>query len=346
MALKIINDIKQIDYREWENFVNSHPDGNVFQMPWMYDVYLHTNRHKPVAIFAYEDNKLVGIVVAIKIWNSVFPFSLATYRQIIVGGPLVQNNNPEILLALIDELINQTERYIIFTEIQNLRFGLSLKPFYEEAGFYYDSFLTVFLDLNRSSERLWDSLSPVRKNNIVKLSETDYTIKNLSETDEIIDVWNNFRWSIAKQGRIAPEKSFFTSIHTSSTLKPHLRIKGLIIENKLKATILVLTLKKQAHIWLESKNLDQNDEWMYDGFLWGVIQELHSEGFMLVDMGPSGRPGQDFFTRQYKKSYGGMIKETGRYIFIHNWLLWNMGMRIYRWYKKARKFLFRRYFIV
>ncbi len=341
MALKIRINAELADRQEWEEFVNQHPEGNVFQMPWMYDVYRLTHKQKPFAFFAYDEKKLVGVLVGVYIWNSVFPLSWFTRRQIIVGGPLVLNNDIGIVMALVDALVHETGEKAVYTEVRNLRLGLSLKPSFQDAGFIYESYLGVGIDMNRKSGELWDSLSPDRKQNIKKMAEVDYYIKDLSDSKDVRDAWNIIRFSIGRCGRPGPQHSLIRSALKSPELESHLRIKGLMISNVLKAVILIITFKNGAYLWYSGNCLSSENKWMRDGLLWEVIQELQGQGIRHFNLGPAGRPGKDFFVRQYKKSYGGMIKETGRYIYVHNWFLWNLGNIFYRWYKKVKKLMFK-----
>ncbi len=340
MALKITTNTDQPDRRLWEEFVNAHPDGNVFQMPWMFDLYGYTHRQHPSAFFAYEEGQLVGILLAVHLRNSMFPLSYVTNRQLVVGGPLVKDNDMGVLLALLEALIKSDKWSKIYTEIRNLRLGLSMKPVFEEAGFYYESYLSIVVDLNKTGDELWASLSPERQENILRLKKTEYTITDIEGEQQIKTAWQVIRRSIGQKGRPVPHRSLFMTGFDLKELKPHLKIKGLMVENKLQGAIVLLILGSNAYVYYEGNVLSSMDSWMYDGFMWGVMQELQSQGVLLLNMGTGGRPGHDFYARQYKKSYGGMIKETGRYIYIHNWGMWNLGRFLYRWYKRIRVFLF------
>jgi len=343
MALKIVTYDGSSDRREWEAFVNDHPDGSIFQMPGMYDAWKQSRNQQVVALFAYYDGRLAGMVMAALGWNGIFPFSRFSCRQIVTGGPLVMDNDMGTMLALLEALISYTGGKAVFTSIHNLRMGLSLKPLFEEAGFYYEPHLSLGLDIGRDRADIWKSLSPERQGNIKRLAHTDYSVRDLSEPDEIAEAWRIVRCSVGQKGRPLPHYSFFRAVRASKELARHFVVKGLIMDNRLKAVALVLLYKNKAWLWYEGDCLKASRKWMYDGFLWQVITELHSAGFCYFDMGDGGRPGKDMLARLYKKSYGGMVKETGRYTYIHNWFLWRIGNLFFRWYKKIRRFVFSYY---
>ncbi len=343
MALKVISDSELVDRKGWVDFVNNHPDGSIFQMPWMYDLHKLSRFQKPVVYFAFDGSKMVGVMMAVNYRNAVFPLSWFTRRQIVFGGPLVADNDRGTLLALLDAMVKNRTQKPVYSEIRNLRLGLSLKPVFENAGFYYESYLSVVIDMNRKSGEIWESLSPERRTNIKRLENVLYTIRDMQGLKDMADVWKIIRCSVGRKGRPVPHKSMFRVIEELEMLKPYLKIKGFELKGQLKAVAVFLKYRKKAFVWMEGHCFDHASDWMYDGFLWGVMQELGSEGVRYINMGTGGRPGKDFFYRQYKKSYGGMIKETGRYIYVHNWFLWNLGKFFYTWYKRIRITFYRNY---
>lgn len=343
MALRVITDMEKVDRKVWADFVSNHPDGSIFQMPWMYELHQLTSFQRPVAFFALDSQRLVGVMIAVNFKNSVFPFSWFTRRQIVYGGPLVADNDRGILLALLETMVKDFGHKAVFSEIRNLRLGLSLKPTFEEAGFYYESYLSVVVDMNRKSGEMWESLSPERRNNIRLLEDVRYVIRDMRGISDMTKAWRIIQCAVGKKGRPVPHRSLFRFIDELKMLQPFVRIKGFELEGELKAVVVVMKFRHKAYFWIEGHCLNTTSEWMYDGFLWGVIQELEQDGIRYLDLGNGGRPGKDFLTRQYKKSYGGTIRETGRYIYVHNWQLWNLGRLFYRWYKRMRIFFYRNY---
>ncbi|MFW5754426.1 MAG: hypothetical protein ACOCV9_06450, partial [Marinilabiliaceae bacterium] len=267
MALKIITYDGSSDRREWEAFVTDHPDGSIFQMPRMYDVWKQTRNHQVVVLFAYYEGRLAGVVMAVIGWNGIFPFSQMSSRQIVTGGPLVIDNDKGIMLALLEALIDKGEEKVVFTSIHNLRMGLSLKPLFEETGFYYEPYLSVMLDIGRDRTEIWKSLSPERQGNIKRLIHADHSVKNLLEPGEIAGAWQIIRCSVGQKGRPLPHHSLFRAVRSSKEMARNFLFKGLIVDNKLKAVVLVLLYKNRAWLWYEGNCLKASRQWMYDGFL-------------------------------------------------------------------------------
>ncbi|WP_010665080.1 hypothetical protein [Marinilabilia salmonicolor] len=343
MALKVITDIAKIDRRVWADFVNNHPNGNIFQLPWMYELHQMTSLQHPIAIFAFDGPLLVGLMIGTNFRSVAFPFSWLTRRQMVIGGPLVDNNNRDVLETILECLVKEFGHKAIFTEIKNLKLRLSLKPVFEDAGFYYESLLSVIVEMNKKSGTLWDSLSPDRRENIRRMSNVSGLIRDMHGTRDMENVWRVLRYAIGEKGLHVPHRSLFRFMDELEMLKPYVAIKGFEMNEDLKAVLIVMKFQQKAYFWMEGHCLDNGSEWMYDGFVWQVIQELESEGIQFLNMGDAGRPGNDFHSRQYKKSYGGTIRETGRYIYVHKWGLWNFRRFFYRWYKQARICFYKKY---
>lgn len=50
MKYNIITDFKAIDLNNWDKFVRNHANGNIFQTPYIYNVYNETPNFKPIGI--------------------------------------------------------------------------------------------------------------------------------------------------------------------------------------------------------------------------------------------------------------------------------------------------------
>lgn len=117
-SCKIITNVDNIDKDEWAEFVYNHPNGNVFQTPEMFDVYTNTQKYKPVFL-AIVNNKeeILGILLAViqKEYSGVL--GNFTSRSIIYGGPLIKNDDPDVLdfiLKEYDEIIKKKAIYSQF----------------------------------------------------------------------------------------------------------------------------------------------------------------------------------------------------------------------------------------
>ena len=55
---------KEIDQKQWSNFILNHSEGNIFQSPEMYKVYSESKGMQPVALSICSRGQILGILLA------------------------------------------------------------------------------------------------------------------------------------------------------------------------------------------------------------------------------------------------------------------------------------------
>jgi len=87
-----------IIFEEWSLFTESHPKSNIFQFPEMSEVYQKIKNYEPLflAVTDEQENILGVLLAVIQKEHSGFLGKFSA-RSIIMGGPLVKKNNPEVL---------------------------------------------------------------------------------------------------------------------------------------------------------------------------------------------------------------------------------------------------------
>ena len=97
MPYTITTDITKVNISDWDHFIESHPNGTVFQSYSMYELFRNTKNFKPVFIAAYEENKLMGICLGSIIMEYSSKIGFFTSRTVVYGGPLIEEtiNNPD-----------------------------------------------------------------------------------------------------------------------------------------------------------------------------------------------------------------------------------------------------------
>ncbi len=87
---------------KWIQFVLDHPYGNIFQTPYIYRIFQDTSNFRPIVIFMFDEaENLLGLVVAVLQYYYKGVGETFSTRSIISGGPLVKDNDNELLKSLI-----------------------------------------------------------------------------------------------------------------------------------------------------------------------------------------------------------------------------------------------------
>ena len=124
MAINIITNPEKIEIKKWDYFINKHKNGNIFQTSRIYKLYKNSKNFIPVTFFAVDNNSnIVGVLCGYihRIYKSRIGYFSS--RTIIIGGPIIDNNNPEKILIsekLIQNLIQNFKKKSIYFEFRNL----------------------------------------------------------------------------------------------------------------------------------------------------------------------------------------------------------------------------------
>ena len=85
------------NYKEWDDFVNFHPRGNIFQSHFYYLIHVNMQNLRPFSYGVFKDDILIALTVGVIYSNYVFPIKYFTRRAIIIGGPLIHNDDDDVL---------------------------------------------------------------------------------------------------------------------------------------------------------------------------------------------------------------------------------------------------------
>ncbi len=111
----------KIDRKQWSDFVFNHPQGNIFQTPEMFDVFMAAkNNHPILTAVSNGDNEIVGILAAVIQREYSGFLGKFTSRSIIRGGPLILDNNEEVLDIILKEYNKAINKRVIYSQFRNL----------------------------------------------------------------------------------------------------------------------------------------------------------------------------------------------------------------------------------
>ena len=104
LDIKLLLDTRDVNLHQWEQFVDKHPHGNVFQTYEMYKVYENSKNHEPILLITVDEHsEISGILLAVVLKEySGFKGNI-TARSIIQGGPLIRDDNPDIMMFIIQQ---------------------------------------------------------------------------------------------------------------------------------------------------------------------------------------------------------------------------------------------------
>lgn len=329
------SDFKKINKQEWSDFVKNHPNGNIFQTPEMYQVYDNTPRLVPSVLIAKDsENKIAGCLMSVIQKESKDFTGLFTSRSIILGGPLVQNNNSKIADELLMQYNKVIETKVIYSQFRNLTDMNNLSDIFQKNGFEFVQHLDILLDLTQSEEKLFENLHKERKRNISQAIQAGLQFKLLKSDDEIQHAIELLKKTYNRVKVPISRDNLF--INAKEILGDKVRFFGAFSEGKMIATQIRLCYKELVYAWYAGSDAEYFKKRPNDFLTWNVLLWSKANHFKVFDFGGAGNPEVNYSVRNYKIKYGGELVSFGRYEKVHKKTLMLIGKKGYRLYKKRK----------
>ena len=294
---------KDINRTQWAEFVLSHPKGNVFQTPDMYDVYALSKHIRPIVVAATVDNQIIGILLAQYITNGNAWASWLTARSIITGGPLARDNDSEIIHALFDAYKKQLPIQTIYSEIrpiyemQEMDVEASQEPCWKRRGHY-----NLVLGLDRTTDELFENMHKERRRNVNQAIKAGLAFREVSDINDIHSVVELIKRTYERK---------------------HVPISYLDMFDEVRRL-----MSEYAHFFAC---------YTQEGtMIAGEVRLWHDMGYKWFDFGGGGEPGVEYGVRDYKLKYGCEMYDYGRYTLAHRPITLWAGTMAYKLYHKIK----------
>lgn len=335
--MKIITDPNQINKKKWCDFVINHPNGNVFQTPFMFEVYQKTKNYEPIIIITVgKQTEIIGLLVGYTVKEHSGLLGNISARTIVIGGPLLLNNDTKVGLKILQQLNAFVGRKSIFTQFRNL-FEISfLRNEFQKSGYVYEDHLDIINDIAISKEEIKSNLKRSAKKNYNKAVNKGLKIKLLSEVDEIKASYELIKETYKRVKLPYPEYQFFENLYSILFNKGFIKFFGAFFEGTLISVRVELTYKTIIYDYFtgtseNAKNKYPNDFIPVEIFIWG-----HDNKYKSFDFGGAGKPNVPYGVRDYKLKFGGELVEFGRFEKIHKPILFSVGKLGLKVWKKLR----------
>tara|TARA_B100001123_G_C15332370_1_gene1031667 strand:+ start:3027 stop:4028 length:1002 start_codon:yes stop_codon:yes gene_type:complete len=332
--MKISNNPNAIDIDEWSNFVYSHPDGNIFQTPEMYDVFSRTKNYDPVISFSKNTN-LTGILIGV-IQREYNFFKSLTSRAIVWGGPLCHNKDELLAKKILEHYFDKTKGKILYTQIRNLHDTDSIRSAFTSLDFKFDKHLNYILDLNKSEDQILSEMNKKRRNTIKKSLTFSLTVNEVKDLSGVKSSYKILH-SVYKRARLPlADYSYFQNAFQILKDKGMVTCFNAIYNNQCIGTLWTLNYKDRIYDWYSGSLSNHLDKYPNDFLLWYAIRWSLENKYEIFDFGGAGKPGQKYGVREYKKKFGGLEVQFGRYEKTHMPIRRNLIFSLYNLYKSFK----------
>lgn len=315
-----------LPYDLWFSFVYNHPNGNIFQTPEMYEVYKNTKNYEPIFLAVIDEKEeILGTLLAVIQKEYSGFLGSFTARSIIYGGPLIKDNNPDVLDLILKEYDKITKSKAIYSQFRNMWEWREFKNIFIKNGFNYEEHLDIIVNLIKSEDELWRNVDTKRRNEIRNATKSNIIFSIKTEIDYLKQCYEILK-KVYKRAKLPlPAYSFFENILKLSNENFGLKLYCAEYDNKIIGCMLGLIYKGTiydfyAGAYQEFYSKHPNDLIPWSVFLWGK-----NNGFEKFDFGGAGKPDKPYGVRDYKLKFGGELVNWGRFENVHKPLLMKVG---------------------
>jgi serine/alanine adding enzyme len=313
--------VRELDEGLWRDFVDNHPQGNIFHSPELYQVFQSTKMHNPElwAATGQAGNVLaLFLPVQISMANHL-PRSLTT-RAVAYGSVLADCSpaGDAALAFLLDAYNRSVDRSVLFTELRNISDLGEKQGLLRESHFLYEDHLNYLIPLDRPPDEVFQNIGKRTRNHLRReLRKGVVTIEEISRKDQLPLSYNLLRQTYINAKVPLSDPSLFEAAF--NILHPQGNIKFLLakMEGEYVATAIHLLYKHTIYGWYGGLNRDYNYSYANELLTWHILNWGAQNGFRLFDFGGAGKPNQIYGVRDFKAKFGGTLVNFGRNICTH-----------------------------
>ena len=315
---KIISKEEDYLFSDIEKFNKQHKNGSFQQSISLFRFYKSIEWHDPFYIVSVDDsNELKGILLGVIIQSNGL-IGIKNYfssRCIITGGPLVVEDDTDIVSGMLLTLDKFVKKKVIYSEFRNESNLDKFKNFFLKNSWKYEEHLNFIVDireLNGGSSRI----SRSKKSQIKKSLRNGAKIEVAQNVKDIFEFYKILQKLYkSKVKKPLPSFDFFENLFKINSMIKYFLIKH---EGKVIGGILCPIYNETISEWYICGQ-DGKYDGVYPSVLatWAPIDYALKNDLSYFDFMGAGKPGEDYGVREFKSKFGGNLVEHGRYVKVH-----------------------------
>ena len=331
--------VRNLPEEVWQGYVLSHPQGNIFHTPEMFEVFKRVKCHEPELWAAMRNDQIQALMLPVRINLLNFPLGhWLTTRSIVYGSVLVVDSQDgrEALARLLSEYVREADAKSIFTELRNLADLRSLQLTLNEQGFFSIKHLNYLIDLDLRPEEVFNNIGPRTRKNIKRALRKDVIqFEEVNDKKGINECYFILKQSYRRAHVPLADLSLFESALDILLPKKMIRISLARIEGKPAAISVDLLYKGVIFGWYGGVDRNFRSFFPNEVLTWEVLKWGAENGFRYYDFGGAGRPDQEYGVRNFKAKFGGQIVSFDRNICIHSPFRYRLSLFGYHILRRA-----------
>lgn len=333
MSPRIVNTLPEDD---WRNFVERHPQGNIFHTPEMFEVFRQAKGHDPDLWAATEGEQILALMIPIHITVLGGLLKHLTARSVVFGGVLCQDSTEgrHALADLLTQYKGQNEKSSVFTEVRNVSSLAGLSTTLLEAGFLYEDHLNYLIKLEESAENVFNRIGPRTRKHIRKgLRRNEVQIVEVVDRSQVAICYELLHRSYHMAQVPLADISLFYAAFDCLLPKRMVRFTLGFVNQEPAAASIELLYKDVMYGWYGGTNRKFIAQVPNEMLMWNILEWGCQNNYHVYDFGGAGKPNETYKVRDFKAKFGGELVCFGRNTWVKRPLVLfisNMGYEIYR----------------
>ncbi len=334
MDIQITNSLPEAT---WKQFVDCHPDGNIFHTPEMFAVMQRAQGHKPQLWAAVNgEGSVLALFTPVQIvLNRHLHF--LTSRAVSYGGVLCEPSQEglEALALLLRTYRHKTGTKLLFTELRNLSDLGAIRPILEQEGFVYEEHINYLVNLRRSPDAILESFGTRTRKNIRQgISKGIVAIEEVVCREQLATCYGLLRKTYDVAHVPLADSSLFEAAFDVLYPKGMIRFTLARVGQANAATSIALAYKDVIYNWYAGTDREHGAHnpmmlLTWDFLMWGA-----KRNYRVYDLGGAGKPDEKYGVRDFKAKFAGDLVCFGRNTLVHAPLRMAVSTRGYQWVKR------------
>ncbi|MEI6852919.1 MAG: GNAT family N-acetyltransferase [Bacteroidota bacterium] len=335
---KVVRSFNDIDLNRWEEFVVAHPNGNVFQSSYYYEVIKKTKNWTPLGYFLINNGVIVGslLVILQKEYDGLLGYFSS--RAIIWGGPLIKNNDSELFSLLMRAFVQDIKRKAIYVQFRNL-YGVSHGPTeFIPYKFKCEERLTIIIDLANSFESIFNNFHKSKKRNFTKSSNKGVIFSEIKDPEAIQQAYQLIQMTYSRILLPVPGCSHFIALAEESN-RGICKFFAVYYEAEIIGVRVELLYNGLVYDYYAGHDENHSNKYPNDYLITNILQWGTEGNWKLFDFGGAGKPGVPYAVRDYKLKFSDNLVKVSRYTRINNKVLYYFAVAGFFLWKKTKRAL-------
>ena len=328
--------VRQLEHSVWSKFVGSHPQGNIFHTPEMYEVFSKTFGYSPGLWAAVEDDRVFALMLPVEVtlysWLRRF-----TSRAIVYGGILCDPSpeGQEGLSGLLAHYKKESRHQGVFTEIRNISDTSSFQSIFRKNTFVYEDHLNYLIDLSRTPDEIIGSFHKRTRKHIMRgLRKGQLTIETVKEKDQLAECYDLLVRTYQLANVPVAHRTLFESAFDVLSSKEMVKFYLGYVDEIPVATSIELFYKDVIYGWYGGMDRSYAAYVPNELLMWHILKWGSENNYRTYDFGGAGKPDEDYGVRDFKAKFNGDLVNFGRNVWVSQPTIFHVSRTGYQFLRR------------